>query len=425
MNIICLSFSHKKAKMNELESVRVKDKESFYKSISKIDEIIECVLIQTCTRIEVYALVNDEKDGINIVLDMLLLNAQDEIKDRLSQKFTIYSGEQAITHLLRLSCGLESLAIGEPQILAQVKESFILAKKLGNAKSYMEDLFFFAIRAGKRARNETKIGKGFISVAKMAVELAEKELSSLRGKRIALLGAGEMGIAVAKTLAKYDASIIVINRTYETGLSLAEKIGGIAVPYERFSEEIARSDALICATSAPHYIVTQDKVMKILSLRREGFPLLIIDISNPRNVDPSITSIHGVMLKDLEGLRELAEEKAIERQGEIPLVEKIIEEELIQINRAFKRRKVEPVITGIFHKAEEMRMAELIKASKMLKGISGEQWKIIDDLTYELVERVLGPPIMNLRRIAMNGDKELISIIKELFNYDLGKKGER
>lgn len=315
MHLLCLSFHHLETKYANFEKVRFKDPSKFYE-ISKF--LRERVLIQTGTRVEVYALI-DAKEGIKSLLDLFSSKMGVE-KDILKDLSRVYFDEEAIEHLFRLAGCIESRVFGETYIPKSVEYAFYSAKENAAVGPFMESLFNSAAHVAERSRTETKI-EGGILVEDIAVNCILGELPTLKGKTVVLLGAGLIGLKTAKLLAKYNPKLIVANRNYDIGAMTAEETGGRAVEYSQLEEWFSRADLLICATLASHYRVTPEM------LKDRSKTLVIIDVSPFRNVDPEVASIPNVILKDGK-LRKKIEQNMKVAEAETPKVEEIIREEV-------------------------------------------------------------------------------------------------
>jgi glutamyl-tRNA reductase len=268
-------------------------------------------------------------------------------------------------------------------------------------------------------RSETGINKGAISVGSVAVELAGSVLGTFEGKNFLVMGAGEMGTLVAKALARRSLSAIFIaSRTYERAVRLADLLSGKAVKFDKLSEALLDADVVICSTSAPHYLLTKELVQEVMNKRRNPSDLFIIDISNPRNVEKSVQDIAKVKLYNLDDLQCIADKNKEERQKSAEKAEKIVDEELILLERDVKAQSVRNVISFLLSKAEEVRQKELTKAFSMLQDANEREKKIIDDLTLILLKQTFIPIVENLRKAAVNGDKETIEQAVKLFGID-------
>lgn len=315
MHLVCLSLHHIKTSYDNFLKARALAPAEFYR-LSK--GIKERVLLQTGTRVEVYALIDDRR--VDSLLDILSSKSSLE-KD----SFKIYFDRDTVVHLFRLVGGIESRVLGETYLLGQVEGAFHLAKQKSAAGSYMDSLFNSAICTGKKVRLETKI-EGSIPVADMAVKNILDELPTLDGKTVVLLGAGLTGQKVAKALVKHKLKLIVVNRNYDIGTRTAREIGAKAVKYAQLNKMLSNADVLICATLASHYRITAELIK---SLHRKS-PLVIVDVSPFGNVDPAVAALPNVVLKD-GGLRRAVEKNLESAKAEVPKVERIIEEEIKEV----------------------------------------------------------------------------------------------
>ncbi|MFH1773582.1 MAG: NAD(P)-binding domain-containing protein [Methanobacteriota archaeon] len=315
MHLVCLSLHHIKTSYDNFLKAGALAPAEFYRLSKGIQERI---LLQTGTRVEVYALIDE---GVDSLLDILSSKSSLE-KD----SFKIYFDRDAVVHLFRLVGGIESRVLGETYLLRQVEDAFHLAKKKSAVGSYMDSLFNSAIRTGRKVRLETKI-EGSIPVADMAVKNILDELPTLEGKIAVLLGAGLTGRKAAKALVKRKLKLIVVNRNYDIGKRTAREIGAKAVKYAQLSKTLSNADVLICATLASHYRITAELIK---SLHRKS-PLVIVDVSPFGNVDLAVAALPNIVLKNGE-LRKAVEENMRLEKAEVPKVERIIEEEIEKLD---------------------------------------------------------------------------------------------
>jgi glutamyl-tRNA reductase len=418
--IINLRFTYKNVPVTVLEKLTFEEPREVLKDICALGHIHECVVLQTCNRIEIYAVTAE-----NFISEAAVEIAEywrrrsnfgrEEFYQNLEQSFDY----EALIHLLRLASGLESMIVGEDQILGQVQKAFEEAKECGTVGWILKTIFEKAIITGRKVRFKTRINKGTVSIGSAAVELLEESLGSLRDKKILIIGAGETGGLVGKALAsRKHAVIFMANRTYERGVRLARMLGGYAVRFDKIKELLATVDAAIVATSAPHYIITKRLVEEILE-KRMGKKLFIMDLSQPRNVEEEAANLFNVELRNIDDLRGIAEKNLEMRRREIEKAESIIKDELKRLELILKRERAEPVIAALCSKAEEIRRRELKKALRMLGEISDKQQKVINDLTLVLIEQVLYEPILNIRKAAINGDFDTILVAQKLFDLNL------
>lgn len=400
--IASASINHHRASVERIEQARFKDVEAALKRLLRLGAS-EAMILQTCNRVELYAVSEDKEVLKRFCAAEGLPQMEHAMED------------DTLLHLLRLACGLDSMIIGEDQILGQLKSAYLLSEKNGAMGNVLSIAVLKAIDAGKRARMETRINKGSVSIGSAAVELAESLLGSLRDKSILVVGAGEMGTLVAKGLAEKNLKgIYVANRTYEQAVRLASSLGGTAVRLDDICNHIGVADVLICATAAPHLIITKKMVEACVKDRR----LLIIDITNPRNVEESVSQVPGVMLHNIDSLKRISEANLERRRAEATHVERIIAEELAYIKRAYNRQRADSVIGDLYLKADSVRLAELEKAVSRLSshgGLNDVQKGILNDFSRSLTSKILAELTRKLRMAAENGDDDYIRAARILF----------
>jgi glutamyl-tRNA reductase len=318
---------------------------------------------------------------------------------------------------MKITSGLESMVIGEEQILNQVWDAFLMSEKTKTSGPVIKHLFNRAMTVGRRIRNETGINKGAVSVGSAAVELAANLLGDLGNKKILVMGAGEIGTLVAKALARRCLSpIFIANRTYSRAVTLAEETEGKAVKFDQFDQVLVDADVVICSTSAPHYLLTKEIISRLMAKRQNQNDIIIIDISNPRNVEKTVVEVPKVKLYNIDDLQLIAEKNMAERQKCVESALKMIDDELVILDDDMKRLSVRLVISELLSEAEQIRQKELVKAVNMLGEMDDKQRKVIDDLTSILLKQTFLPIIENLRAAASNDDKQVIDIAIKLFN---------
>ena len=412
LNVVNARITYRKAPIHMLEKFAFKDPESAYSSFKK-GSIKECVILQTCNRVEVYAACED--DSYEKLVESWAKStglSKDAFKDSLE----VSVGNDVISHLLKLASGLDSLVIGEDQILGQVKRAFDGAKKNRYAGEHLGILFEKAIRVGSKVRTSTGINKGTVSYGSMAVKLAEEHLKSLKGKTIMLIGTGEAASLVAKTLKKRDIAFLVSSRTFERAKSFVETAGGKPVEFEKALAMLNEVDVLFVATTAPYYLVTIERMETATKNRKEG--MVIVDLSNPRTVEEKVTTLKDVKLINIDEVSALVEKNLNARMHEVKDAERIIDDEMYSLEARMKRLEVEPAVDSLFKKVDNIRERELAKALHMLGDLNEEQKKIIEQLSHAIVEGVLSNPMDNLRKASEDGDKELMKAVSKLFKYE-------
>ena len=413
LNVVNARITYRKAPIHTLEKFTFKDLASAYRSFKKGNSIKECVILQTCNRVEVYAACEDTnyKKLVESWAKSTGLSA-----DTFKETLELSVGSDVISHLLKLASGLDSLVIGEDQILGQVKRAFGVAKKNKYAGVHLDILFDKAIKVGSKVRTSTGINKGTVSYGSMAVKLAEEYVKSLRGKTIMLIGTGEAASLVAKALKKREIGFLVTSRTFDRAKSFSETAGGEPVAFEKALEMLDMVDALFVATTAPYYLVTFDRIKAAMQNRKDD--VVIVDLSNPRTVEETVTTLKGVKLINIDEVSALVEKNLKARMHEVKDAERIIEDEVYSVEARMKRLEVEPVVDSLFKKVDSIRERELGKALHMLGDLDEEQKRIIEQLSHAIVESVLSSPMDNLRKASEDGDKELMKAVSKLFKYE-------
>ncbi len=413
LSVVNARITYRKAPIHTLEKFTFKDMASAYRSFKKDGSIKECIILQTCNRVEVYAACEDAdyKKLVQYWAKSTGLS-EDMFKDTLE----LSVGKDTILHLLKLASGLDSLVIGEDQILGQVKRAFNVAVRNKYAGTHLSVLFDKAIKVGSKVRTTTGINKGTVSYGSMAVKLAEEHVKSLKGKTILLIGTGEAASLVAKVLKKREIEFLVTSRTFERAKSFSETAGGEPIAFEKALEMLNKVDALFVATTAPYYLITLEEIKAAMQDRKDG--MVIVDLSNPRTVEEKVTELKGVKLINIDEVSVLVEKNLRARNQEVKDAERIIDSEVYSVEARMKRLEVEPVVDSLFKKVDTIRERELAKALHMLGDLDEEQRRIIEQLSHAIVEGVLSNPMDNLRKASEGGDKELMKAVSKLFNYE-------
>lgn len=415
-NVLNARIVYRKVPIHTLERFTFKDLASAYRIFGKNNSVKECVILQTCNRVEVYAACEEDMDYSKLVeswADSTGLNAE-----VFKESLEVSAGKDVISHLLKLASGLDSLVVGEDQILGQVKRALYLARKNNSAGPYLGTLFDKALRVGSKVRTSTGINRGTVSYGSMAVKLAEEKVGSLRGKTILLIGSGEAASLVAKALKKRRIEFFVTSRSLERAKSFSKTAGGEPVAFEKALQMLNSVDAIFVAATAPYYLVTFDRINTGMLSRRDGSGMVIVDLSNPRTVEEKVTSLKGVKLINIDEVSALVEKNMRTRIHEMKDAEKIIEEAVYFVEARMKRIEVEPVVDSLFKKVDTIRERELEKALNMLDELNEEQKSVIEQLSHAIVEGVLSNPMDNLRRASEGGDKELVKTVSKLFKYE-------
>jgi len=418
INIVNARITHHKSRVSLIETVAFEDLKSSLTELYSMDNVDECVILQTCNRTELYIVNKDNENTAKMINDYLMKRCGTK-SEEAARAIEVSLNQDALKHLLTVASGLESMVVGEDQILGQVWGAYSTAESANTVGPILKTAFTRAVSVGRRVRNETDINRGAVSIGSVAVELAETLLGDLNGKNVLVMGAGEAGTLVAKALARScPNAIFIANRTYERALKLAEELKGKAVKFNRLEEVLKDADVVICSTAAPHYLLKKEPVCKIMKQRSNRSGLMIIDISNPRNVEESVQDIDGVKLYNIDDLRGIAERNKEKRQEKAEKALKIIDDALLLLEQDLKAQSVSNIVSSLFSHAEKIRQKELTKAHNMLGKLDDKKRDVIDDLTFEIVEQTLVPIVENLRNAAMNNDKQMIDVAVKLFGVN-------
>jgi len=417
-DIVSVGVTFRRARIPLLEAVFFEDKGKAYEEVRSLGEVDECVILQTCNRVELY-LVSGRGEAVAERATELLARRAGALGEEVRRAIETNLNREALRHLLHVASGLDSMVLGENEILRQVWEAYLEAESLDAAGPVLRTVFRRALSAGKRVRSETDISRGPSSLGAVAVRLAESLLGGIDGRQVLVIGAGEMGTCVAKALARHRPhAIFVANRRYERAVRLAREIGGQALRFDRLEEALSGTDVVICATAAPHPILTRDVVRRVVEGRRGRGDLLIIDISNPRNVEGSVREIEGVRLYDIDDFRTMLERGLEGRRRSVERALEIAEEELQLLCKELKELSVRELISRIVSRAEEMRREELARALDMLGPVGDREREIIDNLTSTLLKKALLPVVENLRSAMLRNDERLVEELVRLLGVE-------
>jgi len=411
-NIINARVTFRKSPIHVLEKFAFKDMPNACLTFKKNSSISECVIIQTCNRIELFATSdNHNVDEIKNTWASLTGLEENAFRDTLE----VCENKDAYEHLLKLTSGLESLVVGEEQILGQIKESISAARKANASGKRLNKLFERSIRIGTRIRNSTGIGRGGISLGSMAVKLAEENVDNIKSKRVLLIGTGEAATMVAKSLKKRGYAYNVTSRTLERSIGFSQTLGGKPIKFEDVMLEFNNYEVIFVATTAPYFLVSFDRMKDCMENKKSG--TMILDLSNPRTVDEKVATIPGIKLMNIDQIAEMIDKNMKNRREKVSTVENIISEEIPIIEATMKRLDAEPFVKDVFTNADSLRIKELQKALQMLGETDENRIKIIEDLTKAVVESIVSTPMNNLRKASEQGNPELLEIASKLFNY--------
>ncbi len=411
-NIINARVTFRNSPIHILERFTIRDLESAYTQFKEHSGLDECVIIQTCNRIELFGKAKNY-DINKIKKTWASLTGLEEEAFKENVEF-VENGE-ALHHLLKLTSGLDSMVVGEEQILGQIKNSITSARNAKASGQHLNNLFDKAIRIGTRIRNSTGINRGGISVGSMAVKLAEENIDELKLKKILLIGTGEVSTLVAKSLGRRGYNFVVTSRTMDRSQAFCETMGGRPIKFEEVLTGFENYDVLFVATTAPYFLVTQERITKAMQGKKNG--MMILDLSNPRTVDEKVATIGGVKLMNLDQIAEMVEKNMKSRLNKVKSVENIISEEVSVLEASMKRLDAEPLVRDVFKNIDSLREKELQKALQMLNEKDEKKIKIIEELTKAVVESIVSTPMNNIRKASEQGKPDIIEMASKLFDY--------
>lgn len=411
-NIINARVTFRNSPIHILEKFTIRDMNNAYERFKKESGLDECVIIQTCNRIELFGK-SETYDLDKIKKTWATITGLE--KEAFNENMEFVENHDALHHLLKLTSGLDSMVLGEEQILRQIKNSITSAREAKASGQHLNTLFDKAIRIGTRIRNSSGIGAGGISVGSMAVKLAEENVDELKTKKVLLIGTGEVSTLVAKSLQRRGYSFDVTSRTIGRSETFCETMGGNAVKFEAVLSRFDNYDVIFVATTAPYFLVTNERITKAMKNKSNG--MMILDLSNPRTVDEKVATIGGVKLMNLDQIAEMVEKNMNARLNKVKTVENIINEEVIVLEASMKRLDAEPLVKDVFKNIENLREKELQKALQMLDEKDERKIKIIDELTKAIVESIVSTPMNNIRKASEQGNTEVAEMASKLFDY--------
>ncbi|OGD54149.1 glutamyl-tRNA reductase [Candidatus Bathyarchaeota archaeon RBG_13_38_9] len=413
-----LRLTYKKTPVKLLSKLTLKNSRKATLQCMKIANLSECVLLQTCNRVEFFAVTEEDPKIVRKAIINYWLKETQTSRRELLPHLEESLEDNALRHLLWLTTGLESMIVGENQILGQIRDSFNKSKSWGAIGPLLDIIFVKTIRAGGKIRTKTGINKGNISIGSTAVNLTEKKIADVNKKKIMILGAGETGTLIGKALASRGyTAIYVANRTHDRAKILARLLGGKVIQYNKINKFIPQVDVIFVATSAPHMTLKRKQITTAMQQRRQK-KLLIFDLSQPRNVEPEISTIKHVNLLNIDTLQDIAKKNIQTKRKAMETAKHIAENELESIKIIIKRRRFESLISQICGQTEEIRKTELMKAFKLLGETDKGQRQILEKLTRVIVDKVLQKPVINLRKAAESGDTEIREIIRMIFGLE-------
>jgi glutamyl-tRNA reductase len=419
MQLVVLGLNHKTAPVEVRERFSI-TKENICKGLRHLDEyesLNEAVVLSTCNRSEMYAVVDDIDVDLPTIKQFLFdLTGNEECID---DYLYCYVDSECIEHLFRVASSLDSLVVGEGQILSQVKQAYALARGEETTSTVLNTLFHRAIATGKRVRTETRIAYNAVSVSYAAVELAKEIFGSLMASSVLIFGAGKMAELTAQHLVSKGAQkIYVANRHIEKAEELAARFDGEAVPFDKAFKQAVNADVVVTSTGAPHYVVKPWETQQLMT-KRKGRPLVFIDIAVPRDVDPDVADIKGVSLYNIDDLEAVVDENIKERKHEAKHANKIVKEEVAALIDKFQYLSFRPLMALLSEKAERTRRREVKRAMTKLPDITEEEHRAMEHMTKMIVRKLLREPMTKINSAAGTEQEQFyIDAMRSLFKLD-------
>lgn len=420
MGIVVVGLNHKTAPVDVRERLSFPEA-TIPEALGKLmsyEGLKESIIISTCNRVEIYASVQESAGGAAII-KRFISEYHGLAPDVLDKSLYIHTDAPGTRHVFRVASSLDSLVVGEPQILGQLKDAFDLALKAKTTSTVLNKLLKKAISVAKRVRTETRLAEGAVNISYAAVELAKKIFGDLEGKTVMLLGAGEMAELAARHLLNNGVkAIMVANRTFERAVELANEFKGSAVRFEDFPAEMVMADILICSTGAPSYVVKHDMAGRVMRERRHK-PIFMIDISVPRNIDPAVDKVDNVFLYNVDDLQGVVNTNVQGRQQEAEKAEEIITREVETFLQWERSLDAVPTIVDLREKVEDIRKREFDKTICQMNGVTDEQKRAVEIMSQAIVNKILHAPLVVLKEAASSPDEgDVIATARKIFNLD-------
>lgn len=427
MNFVLLGVNHKSAPVEVRERLAIASArlEAATQSLLGVPGVREGMILSTCNRVEFLTYQEPAQADLMQFLENYFAIDATSLRPYLYE----YRASEVVRHLFRVAASLDSLVVGEPQILGQVKESYTVARQVGGVNTHLDPLLQRAFTVARKVRNQTQIGVSSVSIASVAVDLAKKIFGSLEGKSVLLVGAGKMGELAARSLLQQGAShIYLCNRTDERAVALAQKFAGSseskqravaqAIPFAALHDYAVQSDIVIPCTGAAEPIFRREHA-QVYAQRRKQKPMFFIDIAVPRDVDPAVNRIEGIFVYNMDDLQAVAAANLSNRVKEAQDAEAIIREEVERYAKKVQSLDAVPSIQALQQTLEEVRQQEMRRIAPRLTGLSPEQMQAVEQVTRSLVNKLQHAPIQAIKRAAIQGDRETMAVIQTIFELEL------
>jgi len=425
MNIITVGLNHRTAPVELRERLAVPESR-LPEAVARLKGwpgVAEALILSTCNRVELYAVVKDTALGFESLREYFVKIAPTVSGEELVPYLYYFDGHDAIRHLFRVTSSLDSMVVGEPQILGQVKVAFEVALTQKTTGVVLNKVLKKAISVGKRVRSETGIASNAVSVSYAAVELAKKIFQNLAGKTVLLIGAGEMAKLAARHLMQAGMqNVMITTRNYELAVDVAKHFNGLPVPFNDFPREMSNADIVICSTGAASYLVSAEDVQKALWTRRNR-PMFLIDISVPRNIDPAVGAVDNAYLYNIDDLQGHVEKNLEQRRQEAMKAEDLVKDEVVLVTRWIKSLEVLPTILALRRKADDIQKGELERILSRLGPLTPRQRKLVEELASAISNKLLHGALVALKAEADSTNGPLFTEIAQRL-FDLEKEIE-
>ncbi|MGA2202032.1 MAG: glutamyl-tRNA reductase [Terriglobales bacterium] len=415
MKLQLIGINHKTAPVEVRERLAIPESRlaEACKKLAEHPAVAEGMIVSTCNRVEFIAHMQNGSGDLREFLREYFEVDLGQFESHLYE----FREDEAVRHVFRVAASLDSMVVGEPQILGQVKEAYATARAVGAVSAQLDQLLTRAFAVAKRVRTETAVGSSSVSIASVAVELAEKIFGNLNGKSVYLVGAGKMSeLAARHLLAHGAASLFVANRTYDRAIRMAQKFNGQAIEFSRLYDTCDRADIVITSTGSPHFIFRREHGEKLMALRRNK-PMFFIDIAVPRDVDPEMNKLDGIFVYDIDDLQQAVSSHVSDRKKEAEKAEAIVNDEVEKFQARLQALDVVPTIVSLQDHLETIRQAEIDRVRGRLGSMTTDQELAVEALTRGIVNKIMHTPISTLKTAARDPESTtVIDLVRRLFN---------
>jgi glutamyl-tRNA reductase len=424
MNFVVIGVNHKTAPVEVRERFAISEAKlpDALRQLTEMPGVEEGMIVSTCNRVEIIARASNG----NCDLRNFIRKYYGFEPDQFQKYFFEHREKAAVRHMFRVASSLDSMVVGEPQILGQVKEAYAVARAVGAVQSQLDALLSRAFAVAKKVRSETAVASSSVSVASVAVELAQKIFGELNGKAVYLVGAGKMCELAARHLLAHGAGkIYVANRTFERAVALARKFEGEAVPFEKLYDTVEKADIIISSTGAPHAIFRKEHGERFLKVRKNR-PMFFIDIAVPRDIDPKLNELDGIFVYDIDDLQQVVSSHIGDRKREAERAEELVAEEVERFESKLQTLNVVPTIVSLQEHLETVRQAEIDRLRGRLGELSPDQEMAVEALTKGIINKIMHTPITTLKTAAREPESTtVVELIRRLFNLHAEQKADR